>query len=480
MTAAKTVRRAGVPGAGAASAAAPLPSRSVPIASQHHAVRALSTSAWRLAAEPVPATTLEREKVVEGLHSDGIVAQSDPYMVATYSRPPPVFERGAGTYLWDLEGKQYLDLTAGIAVNGLGHCDPEITSVLADQAGTLMHASNLYHNLWTGTLSRQLVEETNKSGGMAHDAAKAAFIANSGSEANEAAIKFARKVGKLRDPSGKKVDIVSFTHAFHGRTMGSLSATHNPKYQKPFAPMVPGFRCGTFNEADPAVLEALVTPETCGVIVEPIQGEGGVNVGTETFMVALARRCREVGAVLIHDEIQCGLGRTGGTLWAHAHLPAEAHPDIVTTAKALGNGFPIGATVVSSGVADAMKVGDHGTTFGGNPLACRVAYHVLARLSNPALQSDVVAKGAVFVRGLQQLRDKFPDVITEIRGRGLILGAQLTCDPNPIIEAARDHGLLVISCGTNTLRFVPPLTISEAEIQEGLGLLEQAIAATHS
>ncbi|CAK7198014.1 acetylornithine aminotransferase [Sporothrix eucalyptigena] len=439
-----------------------------------------STSARRMAATPTQTAVLEREQVVEGLHSPEIVAKSDPYMVATYSRPAPVFERGAGTYLWDLEGKKYLDLTAGIAVNGLGHCDAEITRVLADQAGTLMHASNLYHNIWTGTLSRQLVEETQKSGGMAYDPIKAVFIANSGSEANEAAIKFARKVGKARDPSGKKTDIVSFSGAFHGRTMGSLSATHNPKYQKPFAPMVPGFRCGTFNDADPAVLEALVTPETCAVIVEPIQGEGGVNVGTEEFMVALARRCRDVGAVLIHDEIQCGLARTGGTLWAHAHLPKEAHPDIVTTAKALGNGFPIGATLVSGTVADAMKIGDHGTTFGGNPLACRVAYHVLARLSDPKLQADVVAKGAVFVRGLQQLREKYPDIISEIRGRGLILGAQLTCDPNPIIEEARNQGLLVISCGTNTLRFVPPLNISEAEIQEGLGLLDKAIAATRS
>ncbi|ERS95835.1 hypothetical protein HMPREF1624_07912 [Sporothrix schenckii ATCC 58251] len=442
------------------------------------AVRTMSsTSVWRMAAAPTQTAVLEREEVVEGLHSPDIVAQSDPYMVATYSRPAPVFERGAGTYLWDLEGNKYLDLTAGIAVNGLGHCDPEITRVIADQASTLMHASNLYHNIWTGTLSKQLVEETAKSGGMAYDPIKAVFVANSGSEANEAAIKFARKVGKVRDPSGQQTEVVSFSGAFHGRTMGSLSATHNPKYQTPFAPMVPGFRCGTFNDADPAVLEALVTPQTCAVIVEPIQGEGGVHVGTTEFMVALARRCRAVGAVLIHDEIQCGLARTGGTLWAHAHLPKEAHPDIVTTAKALGNGFPIGATLVSGAVADAIQMGDHGTTFGGNPLACRVAYHVLARLSDPALQGDVVAKGAVFVRGLQQLRDKYPAIITEIRGRGLILGAQLAVDPNPIIAAARERGLLVISCGTNTLRFVPPLNISEGEIQEGLGLLDQAIAA---
>lgn len=411
------------------------------------------------------------------MRSEDVVAQTAPFMLATYARPTTVFQRGSGSYLWDLEGRRYLDFTGGIAVNALGHCDPGVTRVLAEQAATLMHASNLYHNPWTGVLSRQLIEETRASGGMASAPASAVFIANSGSEANEAAIKFARKVGKTRDPTGSsKTEVVSFGGAFHGRTMGSLSATHNPKYQAPFAPMVPGFRCGTYNDADAAVLARLITPATCGVLVEPIQGEGGVHVGTDAFMVAVARRAREVGAVLIHDEIQCGLARTGGTLWAHAHLPAEAHPDVITTAKALGNGFPIAATIVSADVADAMKVGDHGTTYGGNPLACRVAHHVLTRLSEPALQASVVAKGAVLVRGLQQLRERFPDVISEIRGRGLILGAQLTRDPNPIVDAARAHGLLVITAGKNTLRFVPSLTVSEAEIQEGLGLLEKAIA----
>ncbi|OAA57608.1 acetylornithine aminotransferase [Niveomyces insectorum RCEF 264] len=267
------------------------------------AARAMTTSSRRLAA-PAETAILEREEAVaRGLHSNTIVDDSDPYMVRTYARPPPVFERGAGSYLWDLEGNKYLDFTAGIAVNGLGHCDPEVTRVLADQAGTLLHASNLYHNLWTGTLSRQLVEATQASGGMARDPVRAVFVANSGTEANEAAIKFARKLGKLRDPSGEKTEVVSFQGAFHGRTLGSLSATHNPKYQAPFAPLVPGFRCGTFNDADPAALAALVTERTCGVLVEPIQGEGGVHEGTTPFMVALAERCRAVGAVLIHDEI---------------------------------------------------------------------------------------------------------------------------------------------------------------------------------
>jgi acetylornithine aminotransferase len=309
-----------------------------------------------------------------------------------------------------------------------------------------------------------------------HDAASV-FVCNSGSEANEAGLKFARKVGKMLDPSGAKHEIVSFGGSFHGRTMGSLSATPNPKYQAPFAPMVPGFRVGELN--DVAAIDSLVTENTCGVIVEPIQGEGGVRVATDEFLIALARRCRQVGAVLHYDEIQCGLSRTG-SLWAHGRLPAAAHPDILTTAKALGNGFPIGATIVNRMVADKIKVGDHGTTFGGNPLACRVAHHVVSRLADPAMLEAVAAKGAVFALALGRLRARFPDLITEIRGRGLLLGLQLTEDPTPIVTAARERGLLVITAGTNTLRFVPSLTVSEAEIREGLEILEAAILSTRS
>ncbi|KAL8282284.1 hypothetical protein RB597_009813 [Gaeumannomyces tritici] len=425
---------------------------------------------------PGPAPNiLSHPDPADGSRSASLVNENAPYMVATYSRPPPVFVRGNGSYLWDIENRKYLDFTAGIAVTGLGHCDPEIAEILADQAQTLVHTSNLYYNPWTLSLQRLLVEKTKSGNGM-HDAS-AAFICNSGSEANEAAIKFARKVGKVVDPSGAKTEIVSFTNAFHGRTMGSLSATHNPKYQEPFAPMVPGFVQGQYN--DVAGLADLVTERTCGVIVEPIQGEGGVRVADEAFMVALARRCREVGAVLVHDEIQCGLARTG-RLWAHSALPAEAHPDIVTTAKALGNGFPIGATIVNARVADQIKVGDHGTTYGGNPLACRLAHHVLERLADPKLQVSVMAKGAVLASGLNQLWRKYPALISEIRGRGLILGLQLTSDPTPILTAARERGLLVITAGQNTIRFVPNLLITEGEIQEGLRKLDKAIAATQA
>ncbi|KAI6778625.1 uncharacterized protein J7T54_002893 [Emericellopsis cladophorae] len=407
--------------------------------------------------------------------SAALVGDHAQYMVATYARPGPVFVRGEGSYLWDLENRRYLDFTAGIAVNALGHCDPEVSRIIADQAHTLTHASNLYYNTWTGELSKALVQKTLASGAMQD--AVTVFVCNSGSEANEAAIKFARKAGKVADPSGHKTELVSFNGAFHGRTMGALSATHNPKYQEPFAPMVPGFRQGKFNDID--AIQETVTEKTCGVIVEPIQGEGGVQVASDEFLIALAKRCKEVGAVLVYDEIQCGMGRTG-SLWAHGHLPKEAHPGILTTAKALGNGFPVGAVVVSQDVSEKIMVGDHGTTFGGNPVAARVAHHMVTRLSDAKLQESVVAKGEIFRTRFEALREKHPDLIKEVRGKGLILGLQMSQDPSPVIKAARERGLLIITAGVNTLRFVPSLTISEAEIHEGLDILEKAIAVTRS
>ncbi|KAL8911857.1 MAG: hypothetical protein Q9171_003045 [Xanthocarpia ochracea] len=393
-----------------------------------------------------------------------------PYMVATYVRPPPLMVKGEGCYLWDAENRRYLDFTAGIAVNALGHSDPEMAKLLYQQALTLVHASNLYYNPWTGELSKQIITKTRSAGAM-HTASKV-FICNSGSEANEAAIKFARKVGKIRTPSGTQHEIVSFHGSFHGRTMGALSATPNTKYQKPFGPMIPGFNYGTYN--DEASINKLITENTCGVIIEPIQGEGGVNVATPSFLQALRTRCNEVGAVLIYDEIQCGLARTGH-LWAHQILPKSAHPDILTTAKALGNGFPIGATIVNEDVAKCVVTGDHGTTFGGNPLACRLAHYVFSRLSDPELQSSVRDKEIRFRHHFSRLQHKYPDDVKEIRGRGLILGLQLARDPTPVVTAARERGLLVITCGTNTLRFVPPLVISEGEIEEGMRILEKAM-----
>lgn len=399
--------------------------------------------------------------------------QSTPFMVPTYVRPPPMIVKGEGSVLYDNENREYLDFTAGIAVNSLGHADPEISRVIAHQAQQLIHASNLYHNPWTPTLSKLLIQETQKQSPGSE--LSQVFVSNSGSEANEAAIKFARKVTYAKDPNTTQREIVSFHGSFHGRTYGSLSATPNKKYQLPFGPMLPGFRYGTYN--DVAAVKELITENTAGVIVEPIQGEGGVNVATPEFLQALRKRCDEVGAILIFDEIQCGLSRTGD-LWAHT--ASGVHPDILTTAKALGNGIPIGATLVSEKtVTQYIKTGDHGTTFGGNPLASRVAHHVFERLAKPKLQEEVRAKSKLFWDAAQTINQKFPGVIKEVRGRGLIVGYQLSdkakSRATEIITAARERGLLVITAGDGVIRIVPPLIISNEEIKRGLAILEQAM-----
>jgi acetylornithine aminotransferase len=381
--------------------------------------------------------------------------------------------QGEGCILYDNENREYLDFTAGIAVNSLGHADPEITRTISNQAQQLIHASNLYHNAWTPTLSKLMVEETQKQS--PGSPLSQVFVSNSGSEANEAAIKFARKVTYAKDPNTKQRDIVSFYDSFHGRTYGSLSATPNKKYQPPFGPMLPGFRYGKYNDVEG--VQELVTENTAGVIVEPIQGEGGINVATPEFLQALRKRCDEVGAVLIFDEIQCGLSRTGD-LWAHT--ASGIHPDILTTAKALGNGIPIGATLVSgTTVAPYIKTGDHGTTFGGNPLASRVAHHVFGRLAKAELQEAVRVKSTLFFSAYETMKEKFPGVVSEVRGRGLIVGYQLSESAKgkatEIITAARERGLLIITAGDGVLRIVPPLIISHEEINRGLAILEQAM-----
>jgi len=373
----------------------------------------------------------------------------------------------------DNENRQYLDFTAGIAVVSLGHSDPEVAKLVAQQAQTLIHCSNLYHNPWTPTLSQLLIQETKKQSPGCP--LSQVFVSNSGSEANEAAIKFARKVPYAKDSSTKQRDIVSFHNSFHGRTYGSLSATPNPKYQPPFGPMLPGFRYGTYN--DVAAIPELVTENTAGVIVEPIQGEGGINVATPEFMQALRKRCDEVGAILIFDEIQCGLSRTGD-LWAYT--TSGVHPDILTTAKALGNGIPIGATLVSGEtVAPHIKTGDHGTTFGGNPLACRVAHHIFGRLADSRLQEQVRIKSTLFFSAYDTMKEKYPEVLSAVRGRGLIVGYQLTPEAkgkaSEVVTAARERGLLIITAGDGVIRIVPPLIISAEEINKGLAILDEAM-----
>lgn len=409
---------------------------------------------------------------VRSISSKSLLKETEDFMVTTYARPPQVFVKGEGCHMWDAEGNKFLDFTAGIAVTCLGHSNKEIAKILYDQASTMVHSSNLYFNEYTPQLSKAVVEATKKSGAM-KDAARL-FVCNSGSEANEAALKFARKYGKQQ--AEDKIEVLAFKGGFHGRTYGSLSATCNPKYQAPFAPMVPGFKYASINDA--SALDQ-VTDKTCAVIVEPIQGEGGINVCDAEWLKALRQKCDSVGALLIYDEIQCGLGRTGD-LWAHAAAGPDANPDIVTMAKALGNGYPIGATMISEKVNNALNVGDHGTTYGGNPLGCRVGLYVLSQLVSPELNNNISHVSQLIRDRAESWITKFPGLVTEVRGRGLLIGIQLSQAPDAVLAHARDNGLLVITAGSNTLRLVPALTITEAEAKEGLDILENALAATRS
>ncbi|ODV93133.1 hypothetical protein PACTADRAFT_72215 [Pachysolen tannophilus NRRL Y-2460] len=395
---------------------------------------------------------------------DGIA----PYTVTTYSRPDIVFEKGQGSYMWDLEGNKYLDFTAGIAVTALGHSHPEIAKIMFEQANTLVHSSNLYHNLWTGELSKQLVKATKETGGMFN--ASRVFLGNSGTEANEAALKFARKYGKSIDE--KKTKFITFETSFHGRSLGSLSVTPNPKYQKPFSPLIAGVSVAKPN--DIKSVEALIDQDTCGVIIEPVQGEGGVRPMDTKFLIELKKLCQENKALLIYDEIQCGLGRSGN-LWSHSKLPKEAHPDILTMAKALGNGFPISATMITEQVESVLKVGDHGTTYGGNPLGARIGTYVLSKIANKEFLDSVQRKSELFKIKLNELKEKFPSKINEVRGEGLLLGLEFTEDPSPVVKKALENKLLIITAGGNVIRFVPALNISDDTIIEGLKILEKSL-----
>ncbi|CCH43456.1 Glutamate-1-semialdehyde 2,1-aminomutase [Wickerhamomyces ciferrii] len=398
--------------------------------------------------------------------SGKFIDENSKYSVTTYSRPSVVFEKGEKAYLWDVEGRKYVDFTAGIAVTALGHSNPEISKILYDQSTKLVHSSNLYHNLWTNRLSRELVEATKQSGGM-HDASRV-FLANSGTEANEAALKFARKYGKSQNEN--KTEFITFTNSFHGRSMGALSVTPNPKYQKPFSPLIPGV---SVSEPNLESFSKLINENTAGVIIEPIQGEGGVRPVSKEFLIELKKLTKKHNALLIFDEIQCGLGRSGN-LWAHGSLPKEAHPDIVTMAKALGNGFPIGATMITENVEKALNVGDHGTTYGGNPLGARVGSYVLSQVSEKEFLNKVSEKSQIFRNELESLKNEINEIV-EVRGEGLLLGVQFKSDPSKVVDAARERGLLVITAGGNTVRFVPALNIEDDVIREGLAIFKDAV-----
>ncbi|CCE66310.1 hypothetical protein TPHA_0P01520 [Tetrapisispora phaffii CBS 4417] len=396
------------------------------------------------------------------------------FQVTTYARADDlVISRGVNARLFDdVNGKSYIDFTAGIAVTSIGHSNAGVAGVLAEQSQRLLHSSNLYYNEECLGLSQKLVQLTRQFGGQ-HDASKV-FFCNSGTEANEAALKFAKKYGVSQNKN--KQGIVAFKNSFHGRTMGALSATYNSKYREPFGDLVPHFRFLDLN-AKLTYLQDYIhqnRDSLAGLIVEPIQGEGGIfPVPTETLL-GLKKICSASNVVVIYDEIQCGLGRSG-KLWAHSYLPKEAHPDMFTVAKALGNGFPIAATVVNEKINNALQVGDHGTTFGGNPLGCAVSNYVLEQIANPQFLENVNKKHGLFIERLSKLKQKYPAQINEIRGKGLMIGVEFNESPAEIVKKCRERGLLVITAGKTTVRFVPALTIEDDVISEGLEIFENSV-----
>ena len=393
------------------------------------------------------------------MEADNIIKAEARYLVPTYSRPPVVFTRGEGSYLFDREGNRYLDFAAGIAVNALGHSHPSWVEALQAQSHKLTHISNLYYSEPQVDLARRLVESS---------FADRVFFSNTGAEANEAALKFARKWARLNH-GADKFEVIAFVGGFHGRTMGALSLTYKENYRLPFAPLVPGVTFVPIN--DLAAFEQAISSRVCAVFVEPIQGEGGILLAEKEFLAGLRKLCDQHGALLIFDEVQCGLGRTG-RLWAHEW--SGVMPDIMTLAKPLAGGLPIGATLVTEPIAEAIKVGDHGSTFAGGPLVCSVACAVFDEISRPELLQRVEQNGKQLSAGLLAVGK---DRVKELRGRGLLLGIQLNAPVKPLIEAARNRGLLIINAGEDVLRICPPLTITPEEIESGLEILAESMDA---
>jgi acetylornithine/N-succinyldiaminopimelate aminotransferase len=397
-------------------------------------------------------------EVQQELTAAQVIAAEREHIVQTYKRGPMVLSHGQGLRLWDTEGKEYLDFMAGIAVNALGHSDPGIVTVITAQAGKLIHTSNLYYTAPQVQLAEKLT---------GNSFADRVFFTNSGTEANEGAIKFARKFAKINGGENK-IEIVCFDHAFHGRTMGSLALTPKEIYQAPFRPLMPGAVIAPFN--DIKALRTFIGSKTCAVFVEPVQGEGGVNAATPEFLQALRERCNEVDALLVADEVQCGLGRTGD-LWAHT--ASGITPDMMTLAKPLAGGLPIGAILATERVASVMGPGEHGSTFAGGPLTCAVASYVVDRIKEPAFLQHVRETG-------QYLRERLEEVnsphVKEVRGRGLMLGVELDIEAAGVIAKGYEQGVIMVNAGTNVLRLVPALITEKQHVDIFIERLSAVLA----
>jgi acetylornithine/N-succinyldiaminopimelate aminotransferase len=381
------------------------------------------------------------------------------YLMQNYARAPLCLVRGDGVRVWDTDGKEYLDFVAGIAVDALGHSHPKIVGAIREQATTLLHVSNLYQIPSQIHLAKLLCD---------HSFADRVFFCNSGAEANEAAIKLARKYAS-ETLATDRVEIITMRGAFHGRTLGALSATPNEKYQHGFGPLVPGFKYVPFG--DLAAVERAVDSRTAAILVEPIQGEGGVHVAPDGYLAGLRRICDASGALLIFDEVQTGLGRTG-RLWAHQHW--DVKPDVMTLAKALGSGIPIGAMLATEACARMMLAGSHGSTFGGNPFATAVGVATVTTLLEDKLADRADRVGAYLMEGLRSLARRVP-AITAIRGKGLLVGVDLDRPAGEVVAGCRAQGLLVLTAGDKILRLTPPLIIEEADVDRALTILARVL-----
>ena len=387
---------------------------------------------------------------------------SDKHLMTFTKRYPVALVRGEGSRVWDSNGKEYLDFTGGIAVTALGHSHPKVVGTLREQAATLVHVSNYFHIPQQAQLAQLLCE---------HSFADRVFFSNSGAEANETAIKLARKWAKEHGSSDRG-DIISMRGGFHGRTLATVTATAQEKYHHGFEPLPGGFKYVAFN--DLKALERAIDSRTAGVLVEPIQGEGGINVPDDGYLPGLRKLCDEAGIALILDEIQTGMGRTG-KLWGYEH--SGITPDIMTLAKALANGVPIGATLATEDVAQAFTPGTHGSTFGGNPLATAVGVTVFSTLVEDKLAERAGRVGKVLLQSFEAVRAKHPKAVKEVRGRGLLAGLDLVPPVGDVVAACRERGLLVLTAGDNTLRVAPALIVTEKEVAEACGIIDAALKA---
>jgi acetylornithine/N-succinyldiaminopimelate aminotransferase len=382
------------------------------------------------------------------------------YHTPNYSRAPICLVRGDGMRVWDSDGKPYLDFGAGLAVASLGHCHPRVTGAIREAAATLLHVSNLYHTAPQIHLAKLLCE---------HSFADRVFFGNSGAEANEAALKLARKYAKERYASDR-YEVIATRNSFHGRTFATLAATGQEKVWHGFEPLVPGFKHVPYN--DLAAMARAIDSHTAAILVEPIQGEGGVHVPDDDYLPGLRKLCDETGALLILDEIQTGVARTG-RLWAYEHAGIE--PDIMTLAKALANGVPIGATLAREEVARALGPGSHGSTFGGTPFVASVALVTLQTVIEEKIPERAARLGRHLMDGLRRLAEGAPGV-RAVRGRGLLIGVELDRPVAPVVDTCRDAGLLVLSAGERVLRLAPPLIVEPRDCDEALSIIGRALA----